>query len=115
MPNSGGRWEPPNARETGNGTWHFTDANGNPQSIPYRNGYPDFSGHFRGGGPYEISNPTGDVAHDTRLLLNEHGIREPDNVTLHHLEDGRVAFVDSAVHDAVPHTGFRSIQNTELF
>ncbi|MEN3794855.1 hypothetical protein [Fulvimarina sp. MAC3] len=115
MPKNGGRWDPPDARETGDGTWHFTDVNGNARSVPYKNGYPDFSNHFKGGGPYEISNPTGDVGHDTTMLFKEKHVPQPRNTTLHHLEDGRVAFVDSSVHDAVPHTGFRAIQNTELF
>jgi hypothetical protein len=115
MPSKGGTWDPPNARDTGNGNWTFTDANGKQQTVPFKNGEPDFSGSYKGGGPYSISNNTADVGKDTTTLLNEHGVRQPPGTTLHHLDDGRVVFVDSAVHDAVSHSGYRSMINSQLF
>ena len=123
MPNRGGTWDPPNARETGNGTWNFTDEAGNQHSVTFRDGYPDFSPNAvrgaDGQSAYHLDNPTGNVYQDTQALFRENPqafpLGQPDGTTLHHMEDGRVAFVDRAVHDNVSHTGFRSIQNTDVF
>ncbi len=124
MPNNGGTWDPPNARETGNGRWTFTDEAGNERSVTFRDGYPDFSPYAvkgaDGQSAYHLNNPTGNVRQDTAALFRENpnafpGGRQPPGTTLHHMEDGRVAFVNSDVHDNVSHSGFRSIQNTDVF
>lgn len=119
MPDKGGTWDPPNARETGNGKWTFTDENGASKTVEFKDGYPDFGPHMKGG-QFHLDNVTGDVQKDTAELFRQYpdafpGGRQPPGTTLHHLEDGSVAFVDSSVHDVVPHTGFRSVQGTELF
>lgn len=118
MPDKGGTWDPPNARETGNGEWKFTDDAGNQRSVTFRDGYPDFSPYQRGGS-YHLENPTGNVRADEAALFRQHPdafpAGKPPNTILHHMEDGRVAFIDDTVHSNVAHSGFRSIQGTDVF
>ncbi len=54
MPKDGGKWDPPNARETGNGKWTFTDPNGTERTVEFVDGYPDFKPFVKGGGPYHL-------------------------------------------------------------
>jgi hypothetical protein len=122
MPKNGGTWDPPNARETGNGKWTFTDGKGKTQTVEYTDGYPNFGPHTYGGADnkFHLDNVTNDVEKDTKALIEQYPEAfptgtKPEGYTLHHLEDGSVAFVDSAVHDNISHSGFRSIEKTDLF
>jgi hypothetical protein len=122
MPDNGGTWHPPNARETGNGTWKFTDEQGNVKSVEFKDGYPDFGPSTWGGkdNKFHLDNVTNDVKKDTDAVLKEYessfpGGEPPPGYTLHHMEDGSLAFVDSSVHNNVAHSGFRSIEKTDVF
>lgn len=122
MPSKGGTWHPPNARETGNGTWTFKDEHGNTKSVTFNDGYPDFGPSTWGGkdNKFHLDHVTNDVKKDTEAVLEQYkssfpGGEPPPGYTLHHMEDGSLAFVDSAVHNNVAHSGFRSIEKTDVF
>ena len=115
-----GTWNPPNARDTGKGTYTFKDENGVTRSVDFVDGYPDFTGHTKGG-KFSLDNPspTSSVKDDTDALFKQYPdafpLGKPDNTILHHFEDGSVGFVDKNYHDNVAHSGFRSVQKTDLF
>jgi hypothetical protein len=115
-----GNWNPPNARDTGDGTYTFKDQNGVERSVEFKDGYPNFDAHTTGG-KFQLDNPspTSNVSKDTEALFREYPDAfpggQPPNTTLHHFEDGSVGFVNSDFHDNVAHSGFRSVQKTDLF
>lgn len=114
-------WNPPNAKETGDGTFTFKDKNGNMQSVEYKDGYAQFPTE---GPRLHIDEVSGNASTDAGRLIRENPDLFPDgspgkNFTLHHFEDGTVGFVDKALHDktqdGLAHSGFASMQKNDIF
>jgi hypothetical protein len=129
MPSTGGRWNPPDAPETGSGMFRFDEPSVLPdgrvvEEIEFRNGFPNFD-DFVEGDKHSLWELTGNARTDGRTLTRM--MRETDpswsppsrsDFVLHHFEDGQVGYVPRAVHDrgmGAPHTGGNSIVNNDLF
>jgi hypothetical protein len=120
---------PPGWRLPKNGTWsgipgHSDFIPNNPRelgippgtSIPFRNGYPDFSQWSRGN--YNIPGLNGDHSHDLPLIweavARQQGLPNQtagrrwlrdQNLTPHHAGGNAVQLIPSSLHTGVQHTG----------
>ncbi len=124
-------WErPPGWRLPKNGTWSGTPGHSdfiphNPgdlgiprgSTIPFRNGYPDFSG-FQQGKPFNVPGMTGDHATDMPLIhqavAKQQGLPNQtagkqwlsdQGLTPHHSGGTSVQLVPTDLHDGVRHMG----------